>query len=75
MTAQLMKRTIFILFVAFGVAHAGEQPQPKPNLHIVPTPSIKEKTPSCSHFWRRASGAARIRRQGHFHFFIASLSK
>jgi hypothetical protein len=33
MTAQLMKRTIFIMFAAFGVAHAGEQPQPKPNLH------------------------------------------
>src|SRR5438270_2673600 len=33
-----MKRTAFILFAAFGLAHAGDQPQRKLDLHVVPTP-------------------------------------
>src|SRR5438132_4724371 len=33
-----MKRTVFILFTAFGLAHAGEQPAPKLDFHVVPTP-------------------------------------
>src|ERR1051325_6924907 len=33
-----MKRTVFFLFTVFGLAHAGEQPQPKLQLHTVPLP-------------------------------------
>jgi hypothetical protein len=33
-----MKRTIFIVFTAFGLAQAGEQPKAKLDLHVVPTP-------------------------------------
>src|SRR5437879_6513713 len=33
-----MKRSIFILLTALGLAHAGERPQAKLDLRIVPTP-------------------------------------
>lgn len=33
-----MRRIVIILFTAFGLAHAGDQPQRKLDLHVVPTP-------------------------------------
>src|SRR5438105_6554742 len=33
-----MKRTVFVMFILIGLAQAGEQPQRKLDLHVVPTP-------------------------------------
>ena len=35
-----MRRAVFAIFVLVGLAHAGDQPSPKLDLHVVPT-SIK----------------------------------
>src|SRR5438477_11358632 len=33
-----MKRAVFVIFILIGLAHAGEQPQRKLDLQVVPTP-------------------------------------